>query len=278
MGQALEHARRALLRRSETPGLDSLVLLADRLNKPKEWVLGHPEYELSPDELSLYCSALDQVVKGVPLAYVLGWWEFYGRRFKISPSTLIPRPETELLVETAVRRLQAQRFPAFILDVGTGCGCIGITLLLESENAFVYASDISFDALQIARVNGVRFGVESRLQLIQSDLLCSFNHRFDLVCGNLPYVPSSELAHLEVAKWEPQQALDGGQAGIDWTLRAIRQLPGILKPGGVGIFEIGAGQAGPLRSILQTECQDAVISIQPDLSGIQRLLILETGN
>ena len=194
VGQVLEHARLSLLQRSETPGLDSLVLLADRLNKPKEWLLSHPESELNPTELRLYRSALEQVVKGVPLAYVLGWWEFYGRRFRISPSTLIPRPETELLVEAAVQRLQAQRFPTFILDVGTGCGCIGITMLLEIENTIVYASDISFDALQVAKVNGVQFGVESRLRLIQSDLLCSFFRRFDLVCGNLPYIPSDELA------------------------------------------------------------------------------------
>jgi release factor glutamine methyltransferase len=252
-----------------------MVLLADIMNKPKEWLLTHPEGELDSIEMRSYQAAVDRVRQGIPVAYVLGWREFYGRRFEVSPSTLIPRPETELLVEQTILRFQHLQVPIKILDLGTGSGCIGITLALEISNAIVFASDISLDALRVARCNARRFNVGERFHLVQSDLLNPFIRDFELICGNLPYIPSGELGRLQVAKWEPRQALDGGKNGIERTLEAIHQVPLALKPGGVAIFEIGAGQAEDLTQAVTSELRKANVSTLFDLSGIDRVLVIE---
>jgi release factor glutamine methyltransferase len=254
-----------------------MVLLADIMDRTKEWLLTHPEGELTPFELESYQSAVERVRQGTPVAYVLGWRDFFGRRFEVTPETLIPRPESELIIELAIPPLEAWQTPIQILDVGTGCGCLGITLLLETKGTVLYACDISMEALKVAARNAVRFDVDGRVQLLQSDLLTPFKMDFDLICGNLPYIPSEELNHLEVARWEPRQALDGGLNGTARILDTIHQLPEVLKPGGVAIFEIGAEQAEGIIKVVRAGLKNARVTSHSDLMGVQRALVLEQG-
>lgn len=275
VGEALAIGRFSLQTHSETPGLDSQVLLSHVINRSKEWLLTHPEKELRHTEIDSYKIALQRLIQGEPLPYVLGWWEFFGRRFMLSPAALIPRPETELIIELAATHIRSKPGHLEILDLGTGSGCIAITLLLECSNTMAVASDLSFEALRLARKNANNFHVQHRLSLVQSDLLTAFNRRFDLICANLPYIPTQDVPLLRVGKWEPSCALDGGKVGMEITMDTILQLGGALKAGGRAIFEIGAAQAESMVLFTRKSIQDVKVETHPDLTGIGRVLVVE---
>lgn len=261
---------------SETASLDAQVLLAQHLNRPRTWVLAHPEAVLQPEEIEPLEMKIRRLEGGEPLAYVLGKWQFYGLELVVAPSVLIPRPETEMLVDEALHWLQLHPDCRSAADVGTGCGCIAIALALNVPGLNVVATDISQSALEITRKNIEKYSLQRMIRLVQADLLPDNIGQFDLICANLPYIPTNTLEALVKLKKEPRLALDGGENGLHLIRRLLNRLPKSLKAGGLALFEIGAGQ-GPL--VLEYVCQEfaeAEMSILPDLSGHDRVLKIQT--
>lgn len=269
VAQALEQGRRRLRDCSTTPNLDTQLLLMKATQQTRAWVLAHPEAELSPDQSRRFWADLDELASGTALPYILGWWEFYGRRFEVNHHALIPRPETELLVEQALSFL-AQAGGGRALDLGTGCGALAVTLAAERPELTVVALDIELDALKLARLNARRYGVEDRLILVRADLLAPLGVAFDLICANLPYIPSVALGSLEVARREPMRALDGGPDGLSLIRGALRDLPRALAPGGLALFEIQPDQAAPVSLAARQTLPDADVRVRPDLAGLDR--------
>jgi len=268
----LQDAIRVFSLRSETPFLDAQVLISRLLGKPRSWILAHPEFPLSPKEHTGLADALVEIAQGIPLPYILKEWEFYGLPFTISPDVLIPRPETELLVETALTMLEMQSGSLRVADVGTGSGVIAISLAVKAPRHHYYASDISFRALQICKKNALGHGVLSRLSFIQADLLDYTSGKFGLVCANLPYIPAKRLPGLEVARQEPVIALDGGSDGLLFINRLMQQAPLFLSPRGWLLMEIDASQGKILKELAARTIGPAEITILKDLAGNDRLL------
>jgi len=202
-----------------------------------------------------------------PIPYILGVREFYGRPFLVTPSTLVPRPETELLVEFVLAELGRSE-PALVLDVGTGCGCIAVSIACERPAATVVGTDISRDALSVAARNVARFGAP--VHLVATDLVSGLR-RADIIVANLPYVPREEIEALqdEIREWEPRIALDGGPSGTALIERLVAAAPA-LRPR-VLALEVGAGQAE--RVAAACEAAGAHASVLPDLGGVPRVVV-----
>jgi release factor glutamine methyltransferase len=260
---------------SETANLDALVLLAHTLSRSKSWVLTHPEYTLSSQEIKALRRALDRLTAGEPLPYVLGTWAFYGMDFRVSPEVLIPRPETELLVEKALAWLAAHPRRRLAADLGTGSGCIAVVLAKHMPDLRVLATDISWAALQTARENASAHQVIERVDFIQGDLLDPFHLEFDLICANLPYIPTRMLAELDVFQREPTLALDGGPDGLSKIRQLIASVTAFLAPGGLLLLEIEAGQGPGVVALAEEHFPDARVIVWPDLAGHDRLVAVE---
>lgn len=273
VGEAIARGRQFLAEVSQSASLDVQVLLADLMKQSRAWLLAHSDYQLDSDQSILFQESLDRYAAGVPLPYILGWWEFYGRVFELSPAVLIPRPETELVVEQALQVIRTRETTMRIADVGTGSGCIAVSLAVEAPDISVVATDRSLAALQVTQANCRRYAVQDRVHLTQADLLSPFAGRFDLITANLPYIPTADLPDLAVARAEPRQALDGGSDGLDLIRLLLSQLPEYLIPGGVAIFEIGADQGKQVQLIVNQYTQFEV-EILPDFSGLDRLLLI----
>ena len=210
------------------------------------------------------------MANGRPLPYVLGHWEFFGRRYKVTPDVLIPRPETESLVELALAHAKNLNNPK-IVDIGTGSGAIAISLAAELPAAQVYASDISRNALHIAQENAQRLG-QPQIHFLQADLLASFKAEFDLICANLPYIPTGKLQDLAVARWEPQTALDGGESGLNFIKTLLDQSRGRLAENGVILLEIESSLGATSLAAAEEAFPAARISLIQDLSGRDRII------
>ena len=268
---ALEHARQELLNRSTTPNLDAQLLLMKAMDQTRAWLLAYPEAELSATQARQFQQDLAELAAGIALPYILGWWEFYGRRFKLNRRVLIPRPETELLVEQALNWLQHVD-GSRALDLGTGSGCLAVTLAAERPGVRVSASDIEREALQLARLNASWYGVQERISFVQADLLSPFGGPFDVICANLPYIPTAALADLEVARREPAGALDGGQDGLALIRQALEDLPRALGPRGLALFEIQPDQAEAVGEAARRVLPGAQVQVRRDLAGLERLV------
>ncbi len=276
---ALAHARQRLSGASDSPSLDAQVLLAHLLQKPRAWLLAHPEEPLTPSHAEALEDALVRLEGGEPLPYLLGHWEFYTLDFTLTPAVLIPRPETELMVDTALAWLKAHPGPQRAADVGTGSGCIAVSLAYHAPGLTVMASDISWQALLVARRNAIRHAVLPRLRLAQMDLLAALATgealALDLLCANLPYIPRTMLAGLPVSRWEPQTALDGGMDGLDFIRRLLESAPSRLKRGGLALLEIEAGQGWQAEALASQAFPHGRIRVLPDLAGHPRLLVID---
>jgi release factor glutamine methyltransferase len=275
VGKALQLANRASMVVSETAWLDARTLISNLLGKPHAWVLAHPEQELTAEQASQLEAILERISSGEPLPYILGHWEFFGLDFNITPDVLIPRPETELLVEVALAWLKAHPERCRALDAGTGSGCIAITLAMLAPDITVFACDISAQALRVARRNAELHSVSDRVSLVQADLLSFVGGQVDLICANLPYIPSSALQALEVARHEPRLALDGGWDGTELISRLVSQARTLLASGGLMVLEIEATAAGEVLPLIKSEFPLAKIDLLPDLAGLDRVIRLE---
>ena len=251
------------------PRLTAEVLLAHAVHCDRTYFYAHPEQELREVEWIHYGRYLDERLKGKPTQYITKRQEFYGREFKVSRDVLIPRPETELLVEAV---LKLKPGPGAIIDVGTGSGAIAITLALELKHR-VIATDLSPEACRVARENAQVLGAD--VQFIEADLLRPFTDgAADLVVSNPPYVPLNDHAALqrEVRDWEPSLALYGGPTGTAIYERLIPEAKRVLKPGGTLAMEIGFGQDEAVSAMLKGWRN---LQLLPDLAGIPRIVVCE---
>lgn len=238
-------------------------------------MLSHAEDMISAEQQTLYQEFLDSRAQGEPAQYITGRQDFYGLEFEVTPAVLIPRPETELLVETAVKLVGTEKNILFC-DVGTGSGCIAITLLKQLPLAQALAIDVSTEALEVARRNAARHRVTDRIEFVLSDCFESAEQQlFDLIVSNPPYVADGAHATLqrEVRDFEPLVALTAGPDGLDVIRRLIRDARGYLSTGGYLIFEIGFDQHESVRALIDEDLWE-LLDIQQDLQGIPRTVAL----
>lgn len=243
------------------------------LGRDRAFLYGHPEYQLSADEQTRYDDALTQRSRGIPAQYITGHQEFWGLDFIVSPAVLIPRPETEHVIEEVLAHVGRAPSPANlrIADVGTGSGCIALALAKELQQADIDATEISPAALKIARSNAARLELQSRVQFHKSDLLNGVKKTsFDFVVSNPPYVGESEedTVQLEVRKFEPRNAVFAGPTGLEVIERLIPQAREVLKPGGWLVMEISGTIAPRVRELLADWKN---VQITKDLQGIERV-------
>jgi len=263
---------------SETAILDAQVLLAHTLEKPRSWILAHPEAPLDNTRYDQIIQAANRMEHGEPLPYVIGHWEFYGLDFHLTPSVLIPRPETELLVERGIKWLQLHPPQHKVVDVGTGSGCIGIALAKNIPDLRPLLTDISLEALSVAKINAEKYGLLDRLEFLQADLLNGVPGSFDLICANLPYIPTPKLMKLPVAEMEPRLALDGGSSGTEVISRLLGQAKGQLVSGGLMLLEIESSHGDEVKTLAKGYYPASKVQVLKDLSGLDRCVEIERPN
>jgi release factor glutamine methyltransferase len=263
-----------------SPRMNAELLLMFTLNCDRAYLYAHPERELTGDEQSRYDAALAKRARGVPAQYITGHQEFWAMDLIVTPAVLIPRPETEHVIETVldlvgrahVERAPSPANPPRVADVGTGSGAIALALAKELPQAEIFATDISAAALEIARANAARHQLESRIQFREADLLAGFeNSSLDFVVSNPPYVGESEedQVQLEVRKFEPRHAVFAGPVGTEVIERLIPQARAALKPGGWLVLEISGTIAEEVKRLLQDWNE---VVIRPDLQSIPRVV------
>lgn len=248
------------------PRLTAEVLLCHALRRERSYLYSHPEHELTTIEWIHYGRYLHERLQGKPLQHITRRQEFYGREFEVSPAVLIPRPETEHVVEQALRAAPDARR---VLDLCTGSGNLAVTLALEL-NAWAAATDISMEALEVARRNVRRHA--ARVDLVQCDLASAISARFDLIVANPPYIPLHEIPALqrEVRDHEPHIALAGGETGVEYYRRIVPEAERLLKPGGWLIVEIGYQGEPGVRAAFTAAWSD--LATEYDLAGWPRVV------
>ncbi len=229
--------------------------------------------ELIPKQKGTFWRLIKRRLNGEPAAYITGHCEFYGLDFYVDPRVLIPRPESELLVEKALNLAQNQA-TSTIAEIGTGSGAIAISLALNLPQAKIYATDISASALSVAQINCKKHDVVNRVCLVQGDMLDPLPEPVDLIIANLPYVHDSELSQMSTANFEPLLALNGGSDGLEKIRQLCSQVGGKLRPGGCLLLEIGQGQGRAVTTFLHSLFPSAKVEVAPDLSGIDRVVSL----
>jgi release factor glutamine methyltransferase len=274
---ALRRASESLERAGvDSPRLTAEVLMAHVLGWERSCVLGHIQDPLTSGAYRKFLLLVQRRAAGEPLQYVTGKREFFGLSFRVTPAVLIPRPETELLVEKALELARSHGGAMRFADVGTGSGCIAISLAHEAPHAVGWATDVSQEALAVARENAIRLGVRERIGFVCGDLLECFPEGsiFDLILSNPPYVAGQDMLDLPIVvrDHEPFQALFGGESGLDPCRRIIPQAAMRLVPGGRLLLEIGAGQA-PEVAELAERARLTVDEIAADLQGISRCIV-----
>jgi release factor glutamine methyltransferase len=277
-----------------SPRLNAELLLMFTLNCDRAYLHAHPERELTADEQTRYDAGLAERARGVPAQYITGHQEFWGMDLIVSPAVLIPRPETEHVIETVMElqtsdlrprtsdlkiaaasprsEVRGPKSDLRVADVGTGSGCIALALAKEFPHAEIHATDISCGALQVARANAARHHIETRVYFHQADLLTSFAPAaFDFIVSNPPYVSESEedQVQLEVRKFEPRNAVFAGPRGTEVIARLIPQARAALKPGGWLVMEISGTIAEQVKQLLR---QWGDVHIRPDLQSIPRVV------
>jgi release factor glutamine methyltransferase len=268
---ALQDGTRRLWNVVDNPRLEARLLLAHALGLTRADLIRDPHREV---ETATFDALLDRRLRHEPLAHILGRREFWSLDFQVSPGTLIPRPDSETLVEAALAAFADRLPPARILDLGSGTGCLLLALLHELPDAFGIGVDIAPAAARLARGNAATLGLIDRAGFIAGDWTNALSGRFDLVVSNPPYIKAADIPGLmpDVALYEPVQALDGGPDGLDAYRRIIRDLPDRLEPDGIAVLELGAGQGGDVVVLAQQS--DFKTSLHLDLAGIERAIVL----
>src|SRR5262245_916770 len=244
-------------RNVESPRLEAQILLAHALGCKKIDLYVRYDEEPAEDRRTAFRDMIRKRADGMPVAYLVGYREFYSLQFAVTPAVLIPRPETETLVMEAIRRIQTTVAPR-VLDLGTGSGCIAISLARPHKTAQVTAVDVSGDALAVAAINADRHGVRPRVALVEGDLFAPISgQKFDLVVSNPPYIAHREFPALDVGvrDFEPRSALDGGPDGLDYYRRIAGDVPGYLSPGGSVLVEIGPTQETGVRELFAAQLE-----------------------
>ncbi len=259
---------------SDTARLDAEVLLCHALGVERTALLAHPELLLTPEQSEAYRALVARSAAGEPVAYLVGYREFYGLRFEVTPDVLIPRPETEHLVEAALAWSKG-RAGLHIVDVGAGGGAIAVTLAVHLPDAHVTAIDSSAAALAVAQRNAAVHGVAARVALVYGDLLGPLRAPVDLIAANLPYIPSAALNLLST--FEPRPALDGGPDGLRVIARLLEQAPPVLKDESLLLVEIGFDQGDAVTALARAALPDARVSIIHDYAGHPRVVRSERG-
>jgi release factor glutamine methyltransferase len=266
----------------ETASFDAQILLAHITDHNRAWLLSHPEEKLTIQQELLLQRAVQQLQDGVPLPYVLGHWEFFGLDFIVNPRVLIPRPETELLIETALAQVRSHPLIDYrILDIGTGSGIIPISLAVHVPQADLVAIDISPTALKVAERNAEKHGVSDRIKFIEANLVPSDLdlNRFDIICANLPYIPSETLINLEIFGKEPTLALDGGSDGLDLIRNLLEILTAARLEDCLILLEIEQRQGAVVSNLAREAFPRAeYIRIHRDLAGFDRLAVINLSN
>lgn len=273
LGELLADAKARFAAVSTSPSLDAQLLMAAVLRVDRAHVIAHADRELTPDEAAAFLAMADRRAAGEPMAYIFGTRAFYDRVLAVSPAVLIPRPETELLVELAIQSLQAARVDCVAADIGTGSGAIAVTFAAHVPHAAVYAVDVSEAALRVARHNAVANGVH--VELLQGDLLgplLAWGIQLDVLLANLPYIASDEVPTLDVSRYEPTLALDGGADGLDLIRRMLADTPRVLKAGALVLLEIGADQGAACAALVQAALPSAQVQVIQDYAGLDRLV------
>ena len=257
------------------PRRDAASLLAHVIGKNRTFLFSHAEQKLDPAAFESFREVVKRRASGEPLQYITGYQDFYGRAFRVTPDVLIPRPETELLVESALGLMDGAR----ICDVGTGSGCIAVTLLCECLNVRGVALDISRAALVIAEENADTYAVKERLEFVVSDCFAALPENsppFDLIVSNPPYVAANVVGGLqrEVRDHEPMTALTPGVDGLSIIRRLITEAPKFLRKHGHLLLEIGFDQGNAVRELVKYSQFD-LVDIRPDLAGIPRIVVLQ---
>jgi release factor glutamine methyltransferase len=270
---ALDGAKERLASRSdiETPALESEVLLRHILGIDRVQLYLDLEKDLQPNDEVKFKQLVERRLLGEPLAYIIRRREFFGLDFYVDERVLIPRPESEHLVEEALKLAKERPFLT-VADIGTGSGAIAISLAMHLLQVKVFATDISSSALEVARLNSQRHGVQDRIVLLQGDLLDPLTEPVDIIIANLPYVRDADMAETASPGYEPSLALRAGERGLDQITRFSLKVKYKLRPGGCLLLEIGMGQSRDVRALLHGLFPSTEIEVIPDLGGIDRVV------
>ncbi len=255
----------------EDPSTEAAMFLCSAIQKDRAHIYTHPLYEINEVEIELFTENIKKRAEHIPAQYILGRQEFMSLDFYVNPAVLIPRPETELLVEAAILHLGDRK--ASVLDIGTGSGCIAISIANYQRQCRVVATDISGEALKVAALNAEKADVSDRVELVNSNLFKNLTGRkFDVILSNPPYIPTGDIPKLdpEVRSYEPAEALDGGADGLDAIISIINEAPAFLNKGGLLAIEIGIGQSEAVQKMMKDSFEN--IEVINDLQRIPRVL------
>ena len=278
--------------KNDSTELDSQIILAHTLGHPRTWLLAHLDTHLTPPQADATTQAFDEYQAGTPLPYIIGHWEFFGLDFDITKDVLIPRPETELLVEKAIAWLQASPRRRTVADIGTGSGAIAVSIAMHMPDTNILATDISPAALEVAKRNANKFDVEKQIEFVECNILPESKVKsnvmtpsvskgqksglrpstFDLICSNPPYIPTKTLQQLPIFGREPTLALDGGADGLDLYRRLFKLAPNWLAPHGMMLLEIESTLGVKALGLAYDSFSDVSIHLHQDLAGNDRLL------
>lgn len=280
VAELLRDATARLGASSTSARLDAELLLAHALGWPRARLLAERSYRLTSEQQAAFAALVAERARGVPVAYLVGHKEFYGLELRVTPATLVPRPETELLVELALqeaRRLSPRSpAPLTVADIGTGTGAVAIALAANLPDALVFAVDLSAAALEVARQNVARHGLTGRVRLLHGDLLAPLPAPVDLIVSNPPYTVLAEVEP-NVREHEPWLALDGGPDGAAVYRRLVASAPAYLRPEGALLLEIGAWQGAIVAELLREAMPAATVSLHADLAGHDRVAVARLG-
>jgi len=280
----IRSALREAMGRLESAGVPSHALAAElllmhALNRDRTWLYSHPEDEISPATREQFYALIAQRADGVPTQYLTGKQEFWGLDFEVTPAVLIPRPETEHVIEVTVDRLGAERKnnPLQIADIGTGSGCIAVALAHELRQAEIVATDISREALEVAKRNSARHNATNRIRFIESNLFEALREespKFDVIVSNPPYIPLREAPQLqrEVRAHEPPIALFAGEDGLAVYAPLIRDARDLLKPRGLLVLELGHNSLRGVKQVFKKSSAWNDVRVTNDLAGIPRVI------
>lgn len=262
--------------------LDAEVLLSHILERDRAWLITHNNDGLDNERYKLFEDAIDRRSRREPLQYIIGRQEFWGLEFTVTHDVLIPRPETELLIETAINILRDANKQAMIVDLCTGSGCVAVSLAKELANARIFAVDKSSQALAVARENAQRHGVSDRIRFLEGDLYAPLEELdirglVDVITANPPYIRSGDLPMLqpEVRDYEPELALIAGTEGTEVQQKIIESATDLLEKHGTLIMEMGMGQAEILKRMIDEVGTYDKPEILKDLAGIDRVLVVK---